>query len=87
MEAVAMAVMVTHMDHVAMTIVVMVVMEHLRKATMHQVDTDQGATGGDKFAVRLSNIVPARTRITYFNRNALSIFYFCDVIHNKMFEN
>lgn len=47
MEAVAMAVMVTHMDHVAMTIVVMVVMEHLKKATMHQVDTDQAATGGD----------------------------------------
>lgn len=30
----------------------MVVMEHLKKATMHQEDTDQAATGGDKFAVR-----------------------------------
>jgi len=23
----------------------------------------------------------------YFNRNAFSLFYFCGVIHNKMFEN
>ena len=51
MEAVAMEAMVTHMDLVAMTTVVMVDMEQHRKATMHPADTDQEATGGDKFVV------------------------------------
>ena len=51
MEAVAMEAMVTRMDLVAMTTVVMVDMEQCRKATMLPADTDQEVTGGDKFVV------------------------------------
>ena len=66
----------------ATTIAATVATEHPRRATTRPVDTVQAATEEDRFSFAKYNLSQ-----NYFNRNAFSLFYFCDVIHNKMFEN
>lgn len=53
-----------------------------RRVTTRPVDTALAATEEDRFS--FVKYYPSQN---YFNRNAFSLFYFCDVIHNKMFEN
>lgn len=68
---------------VMMIVVTVAAMGHLRRATtLPEVDTAQAATEEDRF-----NDFKYYLSQNYFNRNAFSLFYFCDVIHNKMFEN